>query len=251
MSHQNDALAGKKAIVTGAASGIGQSIFEAFAAAGAAVLGIDLPSAGWSTSDGAALPTARLAIDITEAGAPVAIAETAERLLGGIDILVNNAGITIAGDAESTSDAHWDRIMAINVNAVFRLTRAAVPALKKSGNGCIINTGSIMSELAGPGVIAYVTSKHAVAGMTKAMAVDLGRYGIRANFLQPGSVVTPLVASIMEDRDFVSYWERKTPLGRLGVPADIAPVAVFLASDAARYVSGEGLRIDGGAAVNI
>lgn len=251
MSRQNGTLSGKRAVVTGAASGIGQGIFDAFVAEGAEVLGVDLPSPGWATDDGMTDSMARLAIDITDGEAPAIIVETAVRLMGGIDILVNNAGITIAGDAESTSDAQWDRIMAINVNAVFRLTRAAVPALKQSGNGCIINTGSIMSELAGPGVIAYITSKHAVAGMTKAMAVDLGKYGIRANFLQPGSVVTPLVAPIMEDRDFVSYWERKTPLGRLGLPADIAPVAVFLASDAARYVSGEGLRIDGGAAVNI
>lgn len=251
MSRQNGTLSGKRAVVTGAASGIGQGIFDAFVAEGAEVLGVDLPSPGWATDDGMTDSMARLAIDITDGEAPAIIVETAVRLMGGIDILVNNAGITIAGDAESTSDAQWDRIMAINVNAVFRLTRAAVPALKQSGNGCVINTGSIMSELAGPGVIAYITSKHAVAGMTKAMAVDLGKYGIRANFLQPGSVVTPLVAPIMEDRDFVSYWERKTPLGRLGLPADIAPVAVFLASDAARYVSGEGLRIDGGAAVNI
>lgn len=251
MSQRNGALSGKKAIVTGAASGIGQGIFDAFVAEGATVLGVDLPSAEWTTGEGVTGLAARLAIDITEGAAPATIIETASRLLGGIDILVNNAGITAAGDVESASDAQWDRIMTINVNAVFRLTRAAVPLLKESGSGCIINTASIMSELAGPGVIAYVTSKHAVAGMTKAMAIDLGKYGIRANFLQPGSVVTPLTAPIMEDRDFVGHWERKTPLGRLGVPADIAPVAVFLASDAARYVSGEGLRIDGGAAVNI
>ena len=86
--------------------------------------------------------------------------------------------------------------------------------------------------------------------MTKAMAVDLGKYGIRANFLQPGSVVTPLAQSVSNDPEFIAYWERKIPLGRLGQPGDIAPVAVFLASDAARYISGEGLRVDGGATVN-
>ena len=108
-----------------------------------------------------------------------------------------------------------------------------------------------MSELAGPGIIAYVTSKHAVAGMTKAMAVDLGPFGIRANFVQPGAIVTPLSEAHMADEQFVEYWNRKIPLGRLGRPADIAPVVAFLASPMADYVSGEGLRIDGGATCNM
>lgn len=243
-------VSGKKAIVTGAASGIGRAISEALAAEGATVLGVDLPSPDWSTSETLEGPIARLAIDITDPAAPGTIVDTASALLGGIDILVNNAGIITTGDAETTSDDQWNRVMAVNVHAVFRLTREAIPLLRKSAGASIINTGSIVSELAGPGIIAYVTSKHAVAGMTKAMAVDLGKYGIRANFLQPGSVVTPLAQSVSDDPEFIAYWERKIPLGRLGQPGDIAPVAVFLASDAARYISGEGLRVDGGATVN-
>ncbi|OCC25614.1 3-oxoacyl-ACP reductase [Croceicoccus estronivorus] len=250
MQQVTGALGGRKAVITGAASGIGRGILEAFVREGATVLAVDLPSGQWETSNVVENGVARLAVDVTLADAPARVVEAARNMLGGIDILVNNAGISPAGDVETTSDEMWSRVMALNVDAVFRLTRAAVPFLKQSGSGRIINTGSIMSEIASPSIIAYVTSKHAVAGMTKAMAMDLGQYGICANFLQPGAIVTPLSEAHMADEQYVAHWKRKIPLGRLGEPDDIGPVAVFLASDAARYVSGEGLRIDGGAAFN-
>lgn len=244
-------LSGRKAIITGAASGIGKGILEAFAKEGAIVLAVDLPKHDWISDDEISDGIARLAIDITRDDAPAAIVGAAVRHMGGIDVLINNAGISVFGGADSTDDATWNKVMAINVNAPFRLTREAIPHLKESGSGRIINTGSIMSELAGPGIIAYITSKHAVAGMTKAMAVDLGPYGICANFIQPGAIDTPLSAAHMEDPDFVAYWNRKIPLGRRGQPEDIAPVVAFLASKAGGYISGEGLRIDGGATCNM
>ena len=244
-------LDGRRAIVTGGASGIGKGIVEAFVRAGAKVLAVDRLSDSWTTSESTQDGMARFAIDITGKEAPGRIVEAAVGLLGGIDILVNNAGISVLGGADSTTDEQWDRLMAVNVTAAFRLTREAVPHLKQSDSGRIINTGSIMSELAGPGQIAYITSKHAIAGMTKAMAVDLGPFGIRANFIQPGAVVTPLSEPYMADEEFLAYWKRKIPLGHLAKPVDIAPVAVFLASRAADYVSGEGLRIDGGASCNM
>jgi NAD(P)-dependent dehydrogenase (short-subunit alcohol dehydrogenase family) len=250
MERQKGVLGGRKAVVTGAASGIGKAVVEAFVAEGATVLGVDLPSDGWQSGDAVENGVARLAIDITGDDAPARIVEAAAGLLGGIDILVNNAGISTFGGADTATDEQWDRIIAINVTAVFRLTREAVPHLKQSGSGRVINTGSIMSELAGPQIIGYVTSKHAVAGMTKAMAVDLGPFGIRANFIQPGAVDTALSAPFMSDPDFLNYWERKIPLGRIAQPGDIAPAVVFLASEAAAYVSGEGLRVDGGACYN-
>lgn len=251
VQHADGALSGKKAIITGAASGIGEAIAKAYLAEGAEVLGVDLPSAKWRTSSDDRSGLNRLAIDITEAKAPHVIVAAATELLGGADILVNNAGIAPIASAETTTDETWNKVMQINVTAIFRLTREAIPLLKKSKAGRIINTGSIMSEMAGPEAIAYTTSKHAVAGMTKSMAADLGKYGIAANYLQPGSVVTPLVEAHMQDKAFVDYWKHKTPLGRLGQPDDIAGVAVFLASDAAKYISGAGIKIDGGAAMNV
>tara|TARA_R110002124_G_scaffold277942_1_gene449625 strand:- start:476 stop:1231 length:756 start_codon:yes stop_codon:yes gene_type:complete len=251
MANETGMLAGRIAIITGAASGIGAGIMQKFLDEGAQVLGVDLPSERWSNDDAPNDGLIRFAIDVTLDEAPQEIVKAAIHAFGSIDTLVNNAGISPPGSAADTSDELWRKVMALNVDAVFRLTREAVPHLKKSDNARIINTGSIMSELAGPGIIAYVTSKHAVAGMTKAMAVDLGPFGIRANFVQPGAIVTPLSEAHMADEQFVEYWNRKIPLGRLGKPADIAPVVAFLASPMADYVSGEGLRIDGGATCNM
>lgn len=251
MSRSMFSLKGRKAIVTGAASGIGAEITKAYVAEGASVLAVDLPSETWTTTSGKAAPVSQFAMDITAPDAPHAIVEAAAEMLGGVDILVNNAGIAPFGGAETTTDEIWDKAIQINVTAIFKLTREAIPLLKQSRAGRIINTGSIMSECAGPETIAYITSKHAVAGMTKAMSIDLGKYGITANYLQPGSVITPLSSAHMQNQQFVDYWIQKTPLGALGQPEDIAPVAVFLASDAASYISGAGLRIDGGAAVNV
>lgn len=250
MPNSNRSLEGRIAIITGAASGIGAAIAKAYAEEGASVLAVDLPSITWTTTPGRTESISRLAIDITDNDAPKRIVAAADNIFGGIDILVNNAGIAPFGGTETATDDIWDKAMQINVNAIFKLTRETVPFLKKSDAGRIINTGSIMSECAGPETIAYITTKHAVAGMTKAMAIDLGKYGITANFLQPGCIVTPLSAAHMQDQNFVDYWVRKTPLGELGQPEDIASVAVFLASDASRYISGAGLRIDGGAAIN-
>ena len=251
MMQQAGVLSGKRAIVTGGASGIGKAIVEAFVDAGAVVLAVDLPTDAWAGSTSLEDGIARFAIDVTGDAAPASIVEAAVERLGGIDILVNNAGLMRPGSAEDATDDDWSTMLAVNVTAPFRLTREAVRHLKQSGSGRIINTGSIMSELAGPSSIAYVATKHAIGGMTKAMAIDLGQYGIRANYLQPGAVETPLSAPHMADPQYVGFWERKIPLGRVAQPEEIAPVAVFLASDAANYVSGEGLRIDGGATYNI
>jgi len=251
MSEHAGRLNGKKAIVTGAASGIGRAIAKSFVAEGAQVLAVDLPSTDWATDSQLSDNMGRLAIDITGDDAPQTIASKASELLGGIDILVNNAGIAAHGSVETTTDAVWNKVLQINVTAMFRLSREAVPFLKNSDCGRIINMGSIMSEMSGPETLAYITSKHAVAGMTKSMAVDLGKYGISANFLQPGSVITPLSEPFMNNQGYVDYWKQKTPLGRLGYPDDIAKVAVFLASEDSGYMSGAGIKVCGGATANI
>ncbi|MEL7030575.1 MAG: SDR family oxidoreductase, partial [Pseudomonadota bacterium] len=121
--------------------------------------------------------------------------------------------------------------------------------MKPRGAGRIINLGSIMSDMGGPNLFVYGTSKHAVAGMTKSMAVDLGQYGITVNYLQPGSIWTALSEPFFDDPNFRTYWEEKAPMGRIGDPEDVAAAALFLALDEAKFVSGVGLNVDGGAIV--
>jgi NAD(P)-dependent dehydrogenase (short-subunit alcohol dehydrogenase family) len=187
--------------------------------------------------------------DVTERNAAHRIVSEAAAALGGIDILVNNAGVAIGSSLETTTDELWDQIMGVNVTAMFKISRAAIPALKESRAGRIINLGSIMSDMGGPDLFVYGTSKHAVAGMTKSMAVDLGQFGITANYLQPGAIITALSAPFFEDKEFRQYWEDKAPIGRLGQPQDVAAAAVFLATDEAQFISGVGLNVDGGAIV--
>ena len=242
-------LAGKRAIVTGAASGIGEAIARAYLAEGASVFAVDLPDQNLASTYASTSSCSILEQDITAPGAPDTIVEKAAGAMGGIDILVNNAGVAVGSDLETTTDELWDQIMGVNVTAMFKLSRAALPHLKKSGAGRIINLGSIMSDMGGPSLFVYGTSKHAVAGMTKSMAVDLGQYGITANYLQPGAIVTALSAPFFEDKEFRQYWEDKAPVGRLGKPEDVAAAAVFLATDEAQFISGVGLNVDGGAII--
>lgn len=250
MNATSSLLGGKAAIVTGAASGIGRAIAHAYADAGAQVLAVDLPGKGLAAEFARQATVRPLEQDVTTGDAPGRIVSACVAAFGGLDILVNNAGMAAGADFESTTDELWQKIMDLNVNSIFRLTRAAVPELKKRPRGRIINLGSIMSDMAGPGLAAYGTSKHAVAGLTKAMAVDLGKYGITANYLQPGAIVTALSEPFFADAAFRKYWETKAPVGRLGQPEDVAAAALFLASDAAQFVSGVGLNVDGGAIVN-
>ncbi len=242
-------LSGRSAIVTGAANGIGKAIAELFLERGASVTVTDMDADDLAASFSDSDHCATVVGDITDPSAQKEVLDTATSRFGGLDILVNNAGIVIAGDFETLTDEQWDRIMDVNLRSIFRLTREALPHLKKSGSGRVINLGSIMSDVAGPGLSIYGTSKHAVAGLTKGMAVDFGQFGITANYLQPGSIVTKLSAPFMDDPDFKAYWEAKAPIGRLGEADEVAVAALFLASKEAQFVSGTGLNVDGGAIV--
>ena len=242
-------LSSRKAIVTGGASGSGEAIVMAYAREGAQVLVVDLPESTVSQNFTDVDGVTPLEQDITEKDAPQNIVSAAMSAMGGFDVLVNNAGISMPDSVEGEGEELWEKTMAINVTSMFRITRAALPELKKSDTGRIINLGSIMSDMGGPNLFVYGTSKHAVAGMTKSMAVDLGQYGITVNYLQPGAVVTALSAPYFEDDDFRNYWIEKAPVGRLGQPEDVAHAAVFLAQKESQFISGLGLNIDGGAIV--
>ncbi len=246
----NLSLEGRTAIVTGAANGIGRAIVESYLQHGAKVLAVDLSADDLTNAFTSQANLQTLVVDLNSDDAPTTVVNAADRAFGAIDILVNNAGICIAGDYETLTDEQFDQIMGVNVRSIFRLTRDALPWLKRSGSGRIINLGSIMSDLGGPALAIYGASKHAVAGLTKGMAVDLGQHGITANFLQPGCIITKLSEPFIDDPDFRSYWENKAPVGRLGEPEDVANAALFLASEAAQFMSGTGVNVDGGAIIN-
>ncbi len=243
-------LAGKAAIITGAASGIGRATAILFLQHGAKVFLVDLPEQNLVDQFDDYDHARMLELDITEADAPRRIVDGAMEVFGGIDILMNNAGIAVGADLESTTDEIWEQVMAINVTSMFRISREVVPHMRQRGRGRIVNVGSIMSDMGGPGLCAYGASKHAVAGLSKAMAVDLGEYQITVNYLQPGAIVTGLSEPFFKDPEFRAYWENKAPVGRLGQPEDVAAAALFLASEEADFVSGLGFNVDGGAIVN-
>lgn len=229
-------LEGRSALVTGAGSGIGAATARRLAADGARVYRVDLQG-----------DVDRQA-DVTAPGINAElVAETVARH-GGLDILVPCAGISAFHPLEGHDDAYFDQVMAVNVTAVFRLIRDAVPALKQSAHGRIVTIGSTMARFGDAGLVAYGASKHAVLGMTRSVACELGPFGITVNCLQPGAIETPMTAPAFTDMpEFRTYWEKKAALGRLGQPEDIADVIAFLASDDARFFSGQGFFVDGGA----
>ncbi|MDC0464662.1 SDR family oxidoreductase [Pseudomonadales bacterium] len=154
-------------------------------------------------------------------------------------------------DVERMTDDAWDRILDVNLKAVFKLSRAAIPHLKNSRRGRIVNIGSIMSYLAGSGMGAYTTSKHAVAGLTKTLALELGAFGITANYILPGAIATGITApAIAADPSFTEFWTKKSAIGRLGQPEDIANAINFLLTAEAAFITAHGLAVDGGVMVN-
>ena len=242
-------LSHKTAIVTGAANGIGKAIAHALRDHGASVVAADINEEDLRAAFPDRTNVALIVADVTADDAPERIVACAMDNYGCLDILINNAGIAVAGDFETLTDEQFDTIMAVNVRSMFRLSREAVPHLKKSRQGRIVNLGSIMSDLGGPSLSIYGASKHAVAGLTKGMAVDLGKYGITVNYLQPGAIWTKMSEPFMDDPDFKAYWEGKAPIGRIGEPEEVASAALYLVSEEARFVSGVGFNIDGGAIV--
>jgi 3-oxoacyl-[acyl-carrier protein] reductase len=248
--HHDGRLSGKIAIVTGAASGIGEAIAALYLNEGARVVLCDLPGHGLMRRFLNQPHVRCVEVDVAAEEAPARLVGAAVREFGGLDVLVNNAGTAFVKPFEETADADFDRLMAVNVRAVFRLSREAVAPLRARGGGSIINLASLFAGLAAPQLSAYVCSKHAVLGLTRALAVDLGPYGIRVNALQPGAIVTGMTRGQFEDAKLRADWERKAPLGRLGDPVEAASVALFLASEEARYVTGAALAVDGGAAVS-
>lgn len=242
-------LASRTAIVTGAASGIGEASAALFASEGAQVLAVDLPG---KFKDGAPKGVTAFEIDISGADAPDRIITAAVETLGGLDILFNNAGISNNELAKDMTDEAFDRVVEVNLRSVFRLTRAAIPHLVKSPAGRVINTASVMAEGTDYGLAAYCAAKAGVAGITRSFALELGKYGITANYLMPGAIRTGMTGPLWDARPEVAdIWAKKSVLRRLGEPIDLARAALFLASEDGGFVTGQGLAVDGGLTLRV
>jgi NAD(P)-dependent dehydrogenase (short-subunit alcohol dehydrogenase family) len=236
-------LSGKSAIVTGAASGIGRASAELFAAEGARVLAVDRPDTNLEFEHTSVTP---LEADVADDGAPALIVSFALEAFGGLDILFNNAGVGASTLAADMTDEAWDRVQAVNLRAVFRLTRQAIPSLTASGAGRIISTASVMAEHTDYGLSAYCASKAGVVGLTRTLALELGRQGVTANAILPGAIRTGMTQLSFSDPAIADVWARKSVLRRLGEPIDVARLALFLASDDAGFITGQAIAADGG-----
>jgi NAD(P)-dependent dehydrogenase (short-subunit alcohol dehydrogenase family) len=243
-------------IVTGGASGIGLATARLLHARGARVGIIDsnaetLASASDSFDGSESHGTAIcLRADLARPGEADRVVEKTAQAFGSINAVVNSAGIQRYGVAEQTPPELWREVMDVNVTASFLVSRAAVPHLRSAGGGSIVNVGSVQSTTAQRGAVAYVTSKHALLGLTRAMAVDHAHEKIRVNCVCPGTVDTPMfrwTASLDPDpASVVQACEEMHPAGRIARPEEIAEVILFLLTDAASFVTGTEIDVDGG-----
>ena len=241
-------LEGRKAIVTGAASGIGRASAELFAAEGARVLAVDRPGSNLTFEHGA---IDALAADLAKDVSPKTIVDRALEAFGGVDILFNNAGIGSNALVAQMTDEQWDRTQDVNLRAAFRLTREAIPHLIKSSSGRIICTASVMANGTDYGLAAYCASKAGVVGLTRTLALELGKWGITANAVLPGAIRTGMTQQSFDNPEVAAVWAKKSVLRRLGEPIDVARVALFLASDDGGFVTGQAIAADGGMTLRI
>lgn len=237
-------FAGKTALVTGAAGGIGAAVVRALRAQGARVAVADRDTAGIEAE-------AHLDGNLLEAGYADGLAAAAARALGRLDIVVNNAGVITRGTVTETGDDDWDLSVGVNVQAPFRISRAAIPIMAGQGGGAIINVASCWGLRPGPGHAVYCMTKAAIASLTQCMGMDHAHQGIRINAVAPNEVNTPMLRTGFARRGFdpdtaVAELGRTVPLGRIAEPEDIADVILFLASDAARYMVGAVVEVNGG-----
>jgi 2-deoxy-D-gluconate 3-dehydrogenase len=243
-------LAGKRALVTGAGRGIGKSYALALAEAGADVAVLDRAGAADAAAEIAALGRAThpIEVDLLKSG-PGELDNVIQQVvdaLGGIDILVNNAGIIRRAPAEQHSATDWDEVIQINLTAVFFLSQAAGRRMLAAGGGSIINVASMLSFQGGINVPSYTASKHGVAGVTRALANEWAGRGVTVNAIAPGYIATDNTAQLRADETRSAEILGRIPAGRWGAPDDLRGIVVFLASDAARYVNGAIIPVDGG-----
>jgi NAD(P)-dependent dehydrogenase (short-subunit alcohol dehydrogenase family) len=247
-------LIGKRAVITGAASGIGFAISRLFAAQGATVVLIDLDPdranlAATSITEKTGTPTAGFACDV---GSEENVEKTFAEIAGPVDILVNCAGLAHVGNLQSTSLVDFERLFAVNVRGTFLCMRAAIKTMLEANRGTILNMASIAATAGLPDRFAYSMTKGAVLSMTLSVAKDYLAHGIRCNCISPARVHTPFVDGFLaknypgQESEQIKVLAKSQPIGRMGTPEEIAMLALYLCSDASSFVTGVDYPIDGG-----
>jgi NAD(P)-dependent dehydrogenase (short-subunit alcohol dehydrogenase family) len=248
-------LEGKIAVVTGSGGGIGRAIAQRFAAEGAHVWVTDIngetaEETVRSIKASGGLATGML-VDVSKGQDLTALVRNVESAHGRADVLVNNAGILVRGEVRQLSDADWTKLREVNLDAILRLSRDALPLLRKSSAPSIINISSIMAHRGLRPLAAYTATKGAVTALTKGLAVEYAPFKIRVNSIAPGYVETAITDRLLKLPPVKQALIDKTPMGRLGQPEDLTGAAVFFASDDSLYCTGSELAVDGGMAAGL
>ncbi|WP_413376287.1 2-dehydro-3-deoxy-D-gluconate 5-dehydrogenase KduD [Alkalihalobacillus sp. 1P02AB] len=248
MFNQNFSLKGKTALVTGASRGLGQGMAIGLAEAGATVIGAGVSEMVETKQKIEEIGGTfySLKADLSAEGGAKTLADQVLAKYENVDILINNAGIIRRHEAENFSDESFRAVLQVNLDSLFTLSRELGRHMIERGNGSIINIASMLSFQGGLRVPAYTASKHAVAGLTKALANEWSSKGVRVNAIAPGYMVTDNTEGIRNDEQRYEYISSRIPMGEWGKPEDLKGPVIFLASDASRYVNGHVLCVDGG-----
>lgn len=240
-------VAGKSVLVTGGAKGIGKACAQALGAAGGRIIIADMDEAAGNDT-ARELGGQFFPLDVTRKGDVEALATAIAARQGALDVLVNNAGIVQNGPSETVSSEDWQRVLDVNLNGVFYCAQAFGRDMVKAGRGSIVSISSICGSVTvyPQPQAAYNASKAAVNLLTKSLAVEWARKGVRVNAVAPGYTATELTLAGRSKPEWFETWMRMTPMGRLGEPAEVANAVLFLASDAASYITGTVLHVDGG-----